>query len=296
MNQSTHPETEAIRSDIDTTRRQMDDTMDALRERLQPKHLIDEVLGFFRRSTEGNDKLTHLREKVAHSADTAMNAVIDSVKKNPMPALLIGAGVAWMIYESRRRPSRDSHEEDRSGYSRDLERGNVSYDPDEHYDRPLEYPPWTNEFGDQGGSKPGQAKETLAEKAGEATQQIKGKLSHAGDMALEKAQQLKERASELGQRVGERTREVYSQTRDRVVATAEQHPLETGLMCLALGAIAGLAVPTPNVVHRTVGRTADRLRSRTREAGSELIEKGRRVAEAAVGAAKQEAQAQGLTP
>jgi len=31
-----------------------------------------------------------------------MHAVVDTVKQNPMPALLIGAGVAWMIYESRR--------------------------------------------------------------------------------------------------------------------------------------------------------------------------------------------------
>src|SRR4051812_5731110 len=102
MNDSHENETEAIRSDIDVTRRRMDDTMDALGDRLQPRHLLDEVLGFFRgNGSDGDNKLTQMREKLTQSAGTAMNAVVDTVKSNPMPALLIGAGVAWMIYESR---------------------------------------------------------------------------------------------------------------------------------------------------------------------------------------------------
>src|SRR5215204_4996501 len=48
MNDSPKNETETIRSDIDTTRRRMDDTMDALGDRLQPRHLLDEFLGFLR--------------------------------------------------------------------------------------------------------------------------------------------------------------------------------------------------------------------------------------------------------
>ena len=46
MNQSPNQhDPEAIRSDIDVTRRRMDDTIDALGDRMQPRHLIDEVLG-----------------------------------------------------------------------------------------------------------------------------------------------------------------------------------------------------------------------------------------------------------
>src|SRR5215213_1609096 len=103
MNDSSKNETENIRSDIDTTRRRMDDTMDALGDRLQPRHLLDEVLGYFRGGGDGDsNRLQQVREKITRSADTAVHAITDTVKKNPMPALLIGAGVAWMIYESRR--------------------------------------------------------------------------------------------------------------------------------------------------------------------------------------------------
>jgi hypothetical protein len=96
--------------------------------------------------------------------------------------------------------------------------------------------------------------------------------------------------------VRDKTKETYEQTKDRVVETADEHPLEVGLIALAAGLIAGLALPTPNAVNRTVGPAADRLRERTRQAGADVVRKGKRVAEAAVTAVKDEAKAQGLTP
>jgi hypothetical protein len=110
-------------------------------------------------------------------------------------------------------------------------------------------------------------------------------MSHVGQAAKQKAAQIGERASQT-----------YDRTRQRVATTAEQHPLEVGLACLATGLIAGLALPTPGPIQRRIGPAAERLRERTKEAGREMMAKGRHVAQAAVGAAKEEAKAQGLTP
>jgi len=301
MNESQHNEPEAIRSDIDVTRRRMDDTMDALGDRLQPRHLLDEVLGFLRGNTnDGESRLTRIREKVSSSCDTAMHSVVDSVKQNPMPALVIGAGVAWMIYSSRK-SSDDYGFEDYSS-----EDASLRYDPDTHYDRPLDYPSTTGseaQWGDQEGSKFGQLKEKAAgatgqmkEKLSHAGEAAREKLSHAGEAAREKMNALRGRAGEVTNKMRDSTREVYSRSRQRVATTAEHHPLEVGLVALAAGLMAGLAMRTPNAVNRKLGPTADRLRDRTREAGSEMIEKGKRVAQAAASAVKEEAQAQGLTP
>src|SRR5687768_3863632 len=178
MNESHSNEPEAIRSDIDVTRRRMDDTMDALGDRLQPKHLLDEALGYLRgNSTDGESRLTRIKEKLTTSCDTAMHSVVDTVKQNPMPALMIGAGVAWMIYSSRRAGSGDYGYEDYSAQDAALR-----YDPDTHYDRPLDYPTTPGSeagWSDQGGSKLGQVKDKLSEKASAATEQVKEKLSHA---------------------------------------------------------------------------------------------------------------------
>jgi ElaB/YqjD/DUF883 family membrane-anchored ribosome-binding protein len=310
MNSSRENDPEAIRSDINVTRARMDNTMDELGDRFQPRHLLDEVLGLFRRSNEGSDgNLRKVREKISHSADAAMHAVVDTVKQNPMPALLIGAGVAWMIYESRRDRSGDQYDEDET-YARRRDREGVRYDPDLHYDRPLQYPSGEEsvqrEWSDQGGSKLGEMKEAISEKAAAAGEQVKEKfadvkeqarekLGHLKERAGEKLQAARERAGEITGKVGERTREVYSKTRERVTTTADEHPLEVGLVCLAAGVFAGLALPTPNAVNRVAGPAADRLRQRARETGTEMLEKSKNVARAAATAVKEEAKSQGLT-
>ncbi len=188
----------------------------------------------------------------------------------------------------------------RQSNARDYDYDEYSYDPDAHIDRPLEYP---GGLGSSAGgwraeaaSKYGQMKEDVANKLSHATDEARHKMEDLRHTAGDKLESARHRASELGDRVKERTSEAYSRTRERVVDTAEQHPLELGLVCLAAGLVAGLLIPTAEAVNRTVGGKADRLRDRTREAGHDMLEKGKRVADAAVSAVKEEAEAQGLTP
>jgi ElaB/YqjD/DUF883 family membrane-anchored ribosome-binding protein len=309
MNPSPQNETEAIRSDIDATRQRMDDTMDAIGDRLQPRHLLDEFLGFLRGgdSDGGESRLAHYREKLSESCSTAAHTVTDVVKKNPVPLLLIGAGIGWMIYQNRRATSpRRSTEPDlfsEENGAQDIlydPDPDMSYDPDIHYDRPLEYPSSGAAragYSDQSSTtKLGETKGKIGEKASAVTHQLKDKLASAGEVAKEKVSAVRDRASELSARATDGTRQIYSRAREQVVTTADQHPLEVGLVALAAGLIAGLMVPTPNVINRKVGPIADRLRARTRDRGSEILERGKRVAEAAVHAAKDEAEFQGLTP
>lgn len=298
MKSESHNETEALRSDIETTRRRMDDTMDALGNRLQGKHLIDEIVGLFRH--RDGDSGSGTGEKIKRSADAALHRVVDTVKANPWPSFLIGAGVAWLVYESTRDKTEKSEDDeqtnDNDGANYDSASEQTRFDPELHVDRPLEYPAPTSDVDGSGfGETLSEVKDTLAAKASSAKDQVKEKLGSVGEKAREKFQNVKESASELGARAKERTREVYRKSKDRVVETADRHPLELGLACLAVGAIAGLALPTPQKVHRVAGPTVDRLRDRTRQAGREAVEKSRRVARAATDAAKEEAEAQGLT-
>lgn len=296
MNQESRNETEAIRSEIDDTRRRMDETMGALGDRLQGRHLLDEILGFFRQRRGSADAAA---DKIKHSAETALHSVVDTVRAHPLPTLAVGASLGWLIYASRKRRSRDQWDSGGPEFADYDERralsGDVRYDPDVHYDRPLEYP--TGEAGAAGGlrekasEKLEHAKDTVAQK----TSAAKEKLGHVGQQAREKMHALRERADELGSRARERGREAYSRSRERVIDTAEQHPLELGLGCLAAGVLIGLLLPTPEPVNRAAGARLDRLRDRAREAGRDAVEKGKRVAQAATQAAQEEAETQGLT-
>lgn len=280
-------EAEAIRSDIEMTRRRMDDTVDALSQRLHGRHLLDEVIGFFRGSEDDSGTGARLREKVSQSAGTAANTVVDTIKKNPLPILLVTAGAAWLAYSATRGRKSEPDEEE-------------NYDPDADYEGQVEYPGGSmsrmgepdEEPGDEAGSK----LQHLKDKAASATGQVKEKLSDLSDRTRDAFESVRDRASDLTGRMQDRTRELYGRTRDRVARTADEHPLSLGLGCLAAGVLIGLALPTPKPVDRLAGPSVDRLRSRTRQAGRDMMQKGRRVMQAASDAAKHEAQAQGLTP
>lgn len=81
---------EQIAREIDTTRANLGETLDALQARLSPGQLLDQAMSMFR----------------GHSGEFARN-LGTQVKENPLPVALIGTGIAWMI-ASRRRGSRET--------------------------------------------------------------------------------------------------------------------------------------------------------------------------------------------
>jgi len=286
MNQEPDLESDTLRSEIDSTRGRMDNTIDQLEGRLHGRHLLDEIVGFFRRGDD-DGQMGEWKQKISRSAGT----VVDSVKAHPLPLILIGAGVGWLIYQNRsssRRRSDDFGDPDYTGEDY-LARGYEGYGSSSSG---LESGETSVEgsgegLGDEASSFASQAKDKLSSIGSQARE----KVSNVTEAGREKLESAKERVTELGHQAQERGRELYGHTRDRVVTTADQHPLELGLGFLALGVIAGMAMPTPEAVGRRLNPAADKLR----RASSDLMEKGKRVAHAATEAAKAEAKTQGLT-
>ena len=88
----------------------------------------------------------------------------------------------------------------------------------------------------------------MSEKASATAEQVKGKLSHTAEAAREKMAAVRDRAGDMTAKAKDRAREAYTHTRERVATSADEHPLEIGLITLAAGLIAGLALPTPRAV------------------------------------------------
>lgn len=282
-----------LRSEINTTRQRMDETIDAISSRLKGRHLLDEAIGFIRRSAANGDsaklreKAGDLREKAGESAGAAVHAMVDTVKAHPLPALLIGAGVGWLLYEKSRasRPEEPDYDPDydarhEAGHPTGWEE-DVPYDyPPAEYEQPPTGLPGSEGFYEEGGPE----------------SQARRRLSRMKERLSGKAAAARERGRERTHAATERLQSGYSSTRHRVASTVEDRPLETGIACLALGVIAGLLTPVPRAVSERAGPAARRLREKARESGREWMGRGRHVAEAALAAAREEAESQGLTP
>ncbi len=306
MSQDVNPpkRSEQIRNNIDTTRQQMDQTIDALANRLKGRHLADEVIGLIRTNVS-EEKIEKIKNQVTQTTNSAVNTVVNSIKANPWPALLIGAGAAWLVYRSRR--SDQSFSSLESPYENDLidepgyELSGGGYgagaiaDDYESTDLTVDESGRIEE-GSMLNSKLEEIKGTVRDKAYRAKDQLQQRASELSERVRQGTHAVRERASSIGTRVQEQSRQVYDRSRERVIQTADQHPIELGLGILALGVVAGLAIPTPDKLNEVVGPKVDRVRDRAREAGRDLVSRGKHVVQAAANAARQEAQSQGITP
>ena len=90
---------EEIRSDIEQTRAELSETIDAIQERLSPQHLKEQATSAVREATVGKAE-----EAVSSATDTARGAgaqMLETIKQNPLPAALTGIGIGWLVMKSR---------------------------------------------------------------------------------------------------------------------------------------------------------------------------------------------------
>lgn len=77
-----------IEREIDAIRGRMEETLRALEGRLSPDRLVESATSAFRN---------------AGQVGPILDDLADAVRRNPLPLLLIGAGVAWIAYDLLRR-------------------------------------------------------------------------------------------------------------------------------------------------------------------------------------------------
>ena len=87
MSNEERAEVAEIRADIEETRREMGGTLNQLGDRLEPSHLVEQAKENVREATIG---------RVEETAKGMSDMVIDTIKNNPIPAALAGAGLALL--------------------------------------------------------------------------------------------------------------------------------------------------------------------------------------------------------
>lgn len=90
----TTPGTESIENDIHNTRRSIDDKIERIQQRLSPGEMVDNVVDFAR--TNGG---------------AIAGGIGRTVRDNPVPAAMIGAGILWLALSTRVRRRADDYED-----------------------------------------------------------------------------------------------------------------------------------------------------------------------------------------
>ena len=270
-----------IERDIDHTRARIDRNVDELGDRLSPGGLVDEATSYLK---DGG-------QAIASGLSTAGSSIGRTVRENPVPALLVCAGLAWFAVSAARGRTSDTRNGDPVGAHRV---GNYR----DNYGRG--YP---TEGGDADARRPmGTARgavmgDEMAQDNGDhdGGSGIKAKAADVRDKAKDGASRVAERsrdaAGAVADRLGsarEKAAEYGSHARDRAVKTYDDQPLMVGVLGLAVGAAIGLALPATRREDRVMGPYRDDLKDRARDFGREQVDRAERVADAAVTAARDE--------
>lgn len=287
----------------------MDETLERLADRFQPRHLLNDLLDLWQ-TRRKSDAAGATGEAVRETFRRASETLKCQIRDHPMPTLLIGAGITWLILN----PARASTERHESSEALD-DFGSEPYDGvTEDYGNEAEVEAMGYGMGTGGmaaGSTAGEDTGGSGGKGSNLAAKVKRKVRRGAhelrQRAREQGREIRERAENAGHQMKDRMREGYHHTEERLRAgydrarehvreTADMHPLATGAACLGLGLLAGLLLPRTSKEDEWFGDAADAMKHRVGQASRDLMDRGKHVAKAATDAAKSEAERQGLTP
>ena len=249
-----------IRRSIEQQRSDLDVTAEALHHKLAPRELAEQLW-------------TDMRTRVSSGAGD----VVGVMKRHPVPLGLIGAGIAWWIYETSSGRGfafgNGRHHEDESLGVGSMSTG--SYRSKTGYD--TEYSSASSSRYASGEGYDGE---------GAYAEGDRGWRQRSMDMA--------QRSKEMAQRSGERLRSGAVQARQGFSEAIDKNPLALGAACFSLGLLAAIAVPASRWENEKMGETRDRVTRKARHAAKRAAvgaaEHGARAAQDAAERIKEEAQ------
>jgi hypothetical protein len=216
----------------------------------------------------------------------------EAIRQNPVPAVLIGAGLLWMFMGGAKNTVL-------GGASRSLFRGLA------------EGAQQTGAAASRGarevGAKVADGASAIAETAGEAGSQAAGAMRTAagalGEAASQTASQGMQMAKSAYDAAGnmiapidhsmsKRGSEAYKGFQQTLAKMFDKQPLLLGAVGIAVGAGIAASLPASDLENRLMGDTSDSLKDKAQELWDETA----RRAESMAAKALEEAKAQGLTP
>lgn len=94
----TKDSSDRISDEIEDTRSRMDETLDELGDRLSPRRIIDDVMDYFTGPSQGSNRKSGTASRLCDFGGEFSQNLERTVRDNPVPSALIGAGLAWLAF------------------------------------------------------------------------------------------------------------------------------------------------------------------------------------------------------
>jgi hypothetical protein len=317
-------EPEEIRAEIEKTRSDMSETINAIQEKLTFSNISEQVkeevsehitsaVETARDAVYGATlgKVENFMAKLKRNVNDlagdygpvvtdAGTTVVRAARNNPLPMALIGLGIGMLLMNNRRSASRVSSYRYSEGYDEDTELG---YDYSNQSGRRSRGRSSSSGIGLKSttgaatralgkvGDVAGSAYEGVSNVAGTAYSGVTTAASTAYEGVGSVANTAYEGVGSLGTHV----KDAASWTQDTYSRQLEENPLAVGAVALALGAIVGLSLPSTQIEGQYMGEARENLLQKAQDAAGGLIDKAQQFAGDVTNSVKEEAKAQGFT-
>jgi hypothetical protein len=309
-------ELEAQRVQIEQTRAEMSQTIDAIQEKLAPGHLANQAKDAVRDATVGKaqdvvstvtDTATGMVPGAGTTARDVGSGLWDTIRGNPVPVALAGIGIGWLLVSSRQNGPRQ-RAQNRAYTGRQYAYTGESYPyPAATYPYPAGYRQGPRETGsrlsdypggsdarsgsadgmlDSAGRYAGQAQNAAAQAASGAQQAAGQMMNTVQDTAGQMVDQVQSTASGMAAGAQQGMQQAQSGFQDMM----ESAPLAVAAGAVALGIAVGLAIPETERENELMGPARDALveqaQQTMQETVQEKVQQVQSVAEQTVGAIK----------
>jgi Protein of unknown function (DUF3618) len=233
-----------IREEIERTRDDMSETIDAIQDRLTPANLVAQAGETVRNAA--TEKVKQMANSAGHAADQLLDSsLMETVRLNPIPAAMIGIGAAWLLMKGRSgsRASGYARGSYRSGYGRDrrnLDAGSSSSSGG-----------YGSGYGAVGTSDP--------------TEAGGSRRAYTEDLPF-RARQFAGNVRNTAARTGRRAQVSF----DRVL---RDNPLALGAAAVIVGAAVGMSIPGTETENELMGEARDTVVEGARNLASDAASK-----------------------
>lgn len=216
-----------------------------------------------------------------------------SVRDNPLPVALVGAGIAWMIVgqggkdKTEARKFAATPEYPRYPTTTEPVSRPVSYSTDSHRDDDSKGDSVLDrvrETGQQVGHSIASATDTARDHLSSATENARDRLSSAADTARERLSDAQTRSQQA-----------MADASDKINHSYNANPLVFGLGVATAAAIIGMLLPATRREDEMLGSYADQARDEVRKVADTAIEKATDIAEKTVETVRDEAEKRGYS-